>query len=370
MLEILDWQSVAEPRAVVRRAVETLRAGGCVAFPTESSYALAACALCPEAVRRISGTDKAVGPLAVAVGGLTAARDWVPGLSPLGQRLARRFWPGPLTLLCADGVADGLAGRLPAPVREALAPDGGLRLRTPAHRAILEVLSQFRGPLVLLECAGGNGTGAGKSDVVRQQAGERVDLLIDGGASSDAPPPTVVHVQGNAWKVVQPGSVTAEQIAQQSVCVVVFVCTGNTCRSPMAEGLCKKLLADRLGCAAADLPGRGFYVLSAGLAAMMGEQAAPEAVQVGQGYGTDLTGHQSRPLTEDLAAQADFLVAMTRGHLMALTDHFPRLGSRPRLLSPQGDDVPDPIGSPLEVYQNCAGKIWRCLEPLVADIMK
>jgi protein-tyrosine phosphatase len=306
----------------------------------------------------------------VAVGGLSAARDWLPGLSPLGQRLARRFWPGPLTLLCTDGVANGLAGRLPCPVRQSLYPGGGLRLRTPAHAAILEVLRRFPGPLVLADVAGANGHGAVNAAAVRELAGERVDLLIDDGAAPEGRAATVVQLQGNDWQVVEAGSVTAEQIAQQSACVVVFVCTGNTCRSPMAQGLCKKLLADRLGCAVDELPQRGFYVLSSGLAAMMGGEAALEAVEVGRGYGADLTGHQSRPLTADLAAQADFLVAMTRGHLLALTDHYPRLGSRPRLLSPQGDDIADPIGSTLEVYQGCAEQIWRGLGPLVDEIVK
>ena len=55
----------------------------------------------------------------------------------LGRRLARRFWPGPLTLECGDAVADGLAGRLPEPVRRAVCPDGRLRLRCPAHEAVL-----------------------------------------------------------------------------------------------------------------------------------------------------------------------------------------------------------------------------------------
>ena len=102
-------------------------------------------------------------------------------------------------------------------------------------------------------------------------------------------------------------------LQQQAACLVVFVCTGNTCRSPLAEALCKARLAERLGCTAADLPGRGFHVYSAGLAAMTGGPAAEEAVDVARAYGADLTTHASRPLTADLAAQADYLVAMTRG---------------------------------------------------------
>jgi L-threonylcarbamoyladenylate synthase len=363
MLEVLDWQCVAEPRAVVRRAVETLLAGGTVAFPTETSYGLAACGLIPEAVEQIRLNGEAQSAqLSVVVGGRAAARDWVPDMSAMGQRLARRFWPGPLTLLFADGIADGLTSRLPAAVRQWLCPDGALRLRMPAHEAILEVQRQLPGPLVLSEIAGVNET-------VLQQTGRKVDLLISDGPSPPGSAATVVQLDGNAWRIVEPGSVTAEQLTQKSACIVVFVCTGNTCRSPLAEGLCKKLLADRLNCKLDDLPGRGFYVLSAGLAAMMGDVAAPEAVMVGQGFGADLTQHQSRPLSADLAAQADFLIGMTRGHLLALVDHYSGLGSRPRLLSPHGDDVADPIGSPQDVYQECAEQIRRYLEPFVAELV-
>jgi protein-tyrosine phosphatase len=307
-------------------------------------------------------------PLSVAVGSLAAARDWVPAMCPLGQRLARRFWPGPLTLLFTEGVSQGLAERLPSAVQSLLRDDGGMRLRSPAHDAILYAVREFPGPLVFSEIANSNGAGQVTADVVRECASQCVDLVIDDGPGPYDRPATVVEVQGKSWTVVQAGAITAEQLTQQSACLVVFVCTGNTCRSPLAEGLCKKLLAERLGCSVEALPSRGFHVLSAGLAAMMGSEAAPEAVEVGRGLGADLTSHRTRLLSEDLAARADFVVAMTRGHLMALTDHYPRLGARPRLLSASGDDIPDPIGSPREVYQECADQISRNLEPLVAEI--
>src|SRR5262249_54778966 len=95
---------------------------------------------------------------------------------------------------------------------------------------------------------------------------------------------------------------------------------------------------------------------------------AAEAVEVARAYGADLAAHQSRPLTADLAAQADYLVAMTRGHLEALAEHFPRLGVRPRLLSPAGDDLPGPIGQPRAGYDECGRQVGQPLEPLAAEI--
>ena len=68
-------------------------------------------------------------------------------------------------------------------------------------------------------------------------------------------------------------------------------------------------------------------------------------------YGADLARHASRPLTPDLAAQADYLVAMTHGHLTALAERYRGLAARPRLLSPAGDDLADPVGCPRSVYR-------------------
>ena len=149
---------------------------------------------------------------------------------------------------------------------------------------------------------------------------------------------------------------------------ILFVCTGNTCRSPLAEALFKKQLADRLGCPPEELPQRGFLVLSAGLAAMMGGGAAAEAVAVAREFGADLSGHASRPLSAELAAQADYLIVMTRGHLLALAAQFPQSGVRPLLLSPSGEDVADPIGCDEPVYRECARQVWRHLEALVNEL--
>ena len=83
-------------------------------------------------------------------------------------------------------------------------------------------------------------------------------MVVDDGPTPERQSATVVQVEGGFWKVVRPGAVSADALQRQAACLVVFVCTGNTCRSPMAEALCKARLAERLGCTAADLPGAAF----------------------------------------------------------------------------------------------------------------
>ena len=109
-------------------------------------------------------------------------------------------------------------------------------------------------------------------------------MIVDDGPAAERPAPTVVRVDGAAWQVVQPGAVSEEALRRQAACLVVFVCTGNTCRSPLAEGLCKaRAERPRL------LPAAGrrsdFHILSAGSTAW---QAGPldERVEGGPGRRT------------------------------------------------------------------------------------
>ena len=95
---------------------------------------------------------------------------------------------------------------------------------------------------------------------------------------------------------------------------------------------------------------------------------ASEAVKVMAGCGADLSGHASQPLTERLANYADVIFTMTRSHRQAILAQWPGLVDRVKLLSPAGNDVSDPIGGPLEVYQQCAEQIDGLLAQRLAEM--
>jgi protein-tyrosine phosphatase len=364
MTQVLDWPSAADSRDLVRQVVEVLARGGTVALPTEAVYTVMASALRVDAIQRLVHARGR--PLSVAVRSGAEALDWVPGMGVIGQRLARRCWPGPVTL-SFDGVESRLTRRLPEEVRQHINSAGNLRLRSPAHEAIQSVLQVFSEPLA---CGGAHREGALPAVTAEQVAegmGDVVDLILDDGPSFYGQPATVVQVNGTSWSVVRPGVLSEDVLRRQTAFLVIFVCTGNTCRSPLAEALCKQLLAERLRCAPADLAERGFLVISAGLTAMIGGGAASEAIEVARELGADLGSHRSQVLTRDLAARADCLVGMTKGHLLAMAQLFPDLLDRSRLLRSDGLDIADPIGSAQEVYKECAAEIGDCLKPLVAE---
>jgi protein-tyrosine phosphatase len=372
MSQVVDWQTAADPDAVVQRAVASLREGRLVAFPTETVYGVAASALVPAAVaqlRQAKGRPEAK-PLTLALGSPADAQDWVPDISTLGRRLARRCWPGPVTLVFDAGIERGLASQLPDEVRQWVAPAGSLGLRVPAHEAILQVLHQLSGPLVLSSANASGEPPATTAPQVVEAVGPVLDLVIDDGPSHYGQASTVVKVNGQRFEVLREGVISAAALDRLTACVILFVCTGNTCRSPLAEVLCKKLLAEQLGCPVEELPQRGFIVLSAGLGAMMGGRAAPEAEVVAHEFGTDLSCHASRPLTADLVAQADYVFTMTRSHLLAVSSHFARREPPPRLLSLCGEDIADPIGCDQQVYRECAQQILQHLQGLMPEFLE
>ena len=341
-----------------------LRQGRIAVMPTDVGLEAAASALHADAVRALVDIPALADVPALALSRPTEIWDWLPYLRGSGYRLARHFWPGPLTLVARKGLSQGLWPRLPAATQDMLMTSGGLPIRVPKLAGELTWPADEAGPILVAPLA------VSPSELASMTGLDQVGLVVTGGTSELPQAPSWVELEGNSWRLVKAGAVTKEDIQETASCRIVFICTGNTCRSPLAAALCRKLLANRLGCSQAELAGRGFVVQSAGLAAIFGAEATPEAVAVATAHGADLGEHKSQSLSLEMLVWADHLLTMTQGHLRLLECLELEVGPRPRLLSPQGIDVDDPLGGGPEVYQACADQLLGCLRERLPEFLE
>jgi RpiB/LacA/LacB family sugar-phosphate isomerase len=135
---------------------------------------------------------------------------------------------------------------------------------------------------------------------------------------------------------------------------ILFVCTGNVCRSPMAEGLFRHAVRDR----------GDYRVLSAGLGAMEGQPPSAYAVKAVKELGIDIAGQRSRMLTRQLVEDADYIFGMTHSHIDTVALLYPQAAEKTFLLREFDEtldlfekDISDPIGGSYETYANCRDQI-------------
>ncbi|MCU0777053.1 MAG: low molecular weight protein arginine phosphatase [Akkermansiaceae bacterium] len=147
---------------------------------------------------------------------------------------------------------------------------------------------------------------------------------------------------------------------------VLFVCTGNTCRSPMAEGLLRKAVAGR----------DDFAVSSAGVAASKGAPVSRETLKALTKRGAKLENFRSRPVSDEILEAATHVFAMTEGHLAALEACFPHHSDKFFLVREfsgiadkrEGIDVPDPIGMGPAAYEEVAKLLETAIPSIVAYV--
>jgi len=346
-------------------AVDALRRGELVALPTETVYGLAGVATDDAAfaaLQKFKGHDpKEPAAFSLHVGSAEAALAVVPEDAKAARRLIRKAMPGPLTLLLE--VDDAMRGRVAErtswsrAVCDRLMPRGVLGLRCPDHPATQSVLSGVDQPVVASSaCPPGRRIPQTPEEAAASTVGVAT-LVLDGGRCRYGKPSSVVRVSGGKVSVAREGVFDERWIRKAMTRTALFVCTGNTCRSPMAEAMARRWAAEKLGVPVGELQDAGVVVRSAGAFAGAGAAASPEAVDAAKKLDADVSSHRSRPLAQGLLQEADRVWCMTAGHRDAVLQIAPWAESKVELLDPKGGDISDPFGGNAAEYERCAKQI-------------
>jgi L-threonylcarbamoyladenylate synthase len=194
------------PTGEISAAVDVLRRGGLVAFPTETVYGLGADAANPEAVERIfvaKGRPRSH-PVIVHLAEPAAAKEWAAEVPDFANALADAFWPGPLTLVLprSDLVPDAVTGGLPT-----------VGLRVPAQPLALELLSAFGAGVAAPSANRFGRVSPTRAEHVRADLGAAVDLILDGGPCPVGVESTIVDCSGIEPRLLRPGGVPVESLA-------------------------------------------------------------------------------------------------------------------------------------------------------------
>ena len=191
----------------IDNAVAVLRAGGLVAFPTETVYGLGADAANPAAVRGIFETKgrPATHPVIVHLGDAAQVPRWAREVPPAARTLAEAFWPGPLTLVLrrASGVSDLVTGR-----------QDTVALRVPAHAVARRLLAHFGGGIAAPSANRHGRVSATTAEHVRTEFGAAVGCVLDGGPADVGIESTIVDLSGARATLLRPGAIAAESIAR------------------------------------------------------------------------------------------------------------------------------------------------------------
>ena len=357
--------------AKINEAAAIIESGGLVAFPTETVYGIA-CRVKSDSLTRL---DNLKGRTAekyytLHIGQKSDVGNYVPTVGLKAQKLIQNAWPGPLTIVfeLEQKDVDEQHRNLEEEVFRSLYKNHSIGIRCPDNTIAAILLQQTSTPVVASSANITDSPPAVDAGQVFDQLSGKIDLLLDAGPCKYKKSSTVVKIGKKGMGILRPGLYSQTELKALSQLRFLFVCTGNTCRSPMAEGIFRKYLVEKLQCNVDGLDEMGYKTSSAGIIGSVGYPATTEAVTACAAKGVDIKAHRNKALSRELIEQSDIIFAMEQIHRDRVVIFDPKAANKCFLLA-GNTGIPDPIGHPQQSYDKCAKLIERAVQKRISELV-
>ena len=357
--------------AKIKEAAILVDAGRLVAFPTESVYGIA----CRAKIDSLLKLNKLKGRepdkyYSLHISQKNEAEKYVPTMGLKADKLIRKAWPGPLTIVFELDEKDMAKQQksLNREVFECLYKNNSIGIRCPDNPIASTLLRLTHNPVVAPSANLAGQEPATNAEEVLAQLQDRIDMLLDAGPCKYKKSSTVVKIGKKGLQILREGVYSEAELKVMSEIKFLFVCTGNTCRSPMAEGIFRKYLAEKLQSKVDDLEEMGYKIASAGIMDLENSPASEEAIAACAAKGIDIRAHRNRALSRELIEEYDFIFVMSRMHRERVISLSREAANKSFLLA-DDKDIPDPIGQGQQVFNNCADLIENAVKKRIGELV-
>lgn len=358
-VEILKIDPDYPEKEKITKAANFIKNGKIVAFPTETVYGLGVDGLNTEAIKLLFEVKKRPEgkPISLLISNVNDLERLGKDIPQEAWKIIDKFWPGALTIIlpAKDLVPEIIRGK-----------GTTIAIRMPDNKIARSLIESAQTPITGTSANISGDKESTTSQQVMKGLKDKIDLIIDGGKTKLGIASTILDLCGKTPTIIREGAVTSKELLKVlNSKHILFVCTGNTCRSIMAEQLFYQMAKE------ANL---SVKVNSAGTSAINGGEVSSLALKTLEKEGIKPERIFSTSLTEKMIKKADLILVMESYHKKRVLDILPSAKEKTFLLTEYAGlvekDIADPVGSSWEGYETCLFEIKKCLNGVIKRLIK